>query len=150
MLSISSKNKAFTLIELLIVVGVIGILTGVVITVINPKRLQGKARDAVRIKDLSIIKGALEQYYSEHNEYPPESSVVFGNPLTDATGNTIYLKSLPHDPKYPDSSWNDYCYTRTNPGDYILCAQVEIADSANNPPNSCITANNVYCVWNPF
>ena len=41
------KQKGFTLIELLIVIVILGILAGVVLSVINPGRQQTKAKNAV-------------------------------------------------------------------------------------------------------
>lgn len=42
-----TNDKGFTLIELLIVIVIIGILAGIVLSVINPAQQQAKAREAV-------------------------------------------------------------------------------------------------------
>ncbi|MFH1388890.1 MAG: prepilin-type N-terminal cleavage/methylation domain-containing protein, partial [Patescibacteria group bacterium] len=71
---IRSRVVGFTLIELLIVVFLIGIFAGIIISVINPAVFKGRARDGVRMQDLAVIKGGLEQYYSENNTYPGATS----------------------------------------------------------------------------
>jgi prepilin-type N-terminal cleavage/methylation domain-containing protein len=53
----NTASKAFTLIELLIVIVIIGILAGAVIAVINPAQMQRKAREAVM--RTNVEKGCL-------------------------------------------------------------------------------------------
>jgi prepilin-type N-terminal cleavage/methylation domain-containing protein len=72
----SEKNNVeycsgFTLIELVIVIGVITVLAGGLLIVLNPLAQLGKARDAQRKNDLHQIKLLLEQYYNDHQRYPP-------------------------------------------------------------------------------
>jgi len=61
-------NKAFTLIELLIVIVIIGILAVALIP--RLVGMQGKARNVQRIADLKAIQSALELYQSEKGSYP--------------------------------------------------------------------------------
>ncbi len=49
------KNKAFTLIELLIVIGIIAILAAAVIVAINPGRQFAQARDGYQKKTYKYI-----------------------------------------------------------------------------------------------
>ena len=58
-------KKGFTLLELLIVIGILAILSTTVILVINPAELLKKARDSQRISDLSTIKTAIAYYVTE-------------------------------------------------------------------------------------
>ena len=147
------SKKAFTLVELLIVVGIIAILSGVVIAFINPRTLRGKARDGVRRNDMALIKGALEQYYAEHNEYP--NAILFGSPWAG------YLQQIPVDPL--GATATPYCYTPDpanldTPQLCVLCACMENADNGLEPTNglnNCETACNTsyagsYCINNPF
>ena len=52
-------KKGFTLLELLIVIGILSILSTTVVLVINPAQLLKKARDAQRISDLNTVKTAI-------------------------------------------------------------------------------------------
>lgn len=139
------NNKAFTLIELLIVVSIIGILSGLIIVVINPAKFTGRARDGVRKQDLSIIKAALEQYYAEKNQYPPSSEIKFGSTWPN------YLKSVPQDPRFATYSWT-YCYSRSaDMQNYSLCARVEDSSNSNGSDfcgNPTLEDFISYCVQN--
>lgn len=55
------KAKAFTLIELLIVIAIIGVLAVTVILALNPAEAQKKARDTQRLKDATTLQAILEQ-----------------------------------------------------------------------------------------
>lgn len=56
------KKEGFTLLELLIVIGILAILGAVVIFVLNPAETLRKTRDSSRISDLATIKTALGLY----------------------------------------------------------------------------------------
>ncbi|MCX6737082.1 MAG: DUF1566 domain-containing protein [Candidatus Parcubacteria bacterium] len=58
----NNLNKGFTLLELLIVIGILAILSAVTILVINPAELLRKSRDTQRISDLGAINSALAFY----------------------------------------------------------------------------------------
>jgi len=58
-------KKGFTLLELLIVIGILAILSTTVVLVINPAELLKKARDSQRISDLSTVKTAIAYYVTE-------------------------------------------------------------------------------------
>src|ERR1019366_5657121 len=55
-------RKAFTLIELLIVIAIIAILAVVVILVLNPAQLLAQSRDSARLSDLANLTNALGLY----------------------------------------------------------------------------------------
>ncbi|WP_456327756.1 type II secretion system protein, partial [Archaeoglobus sp.] len=58
-------KKGFTLLELLIVIGILAILATTVVLVINPAQLLKKARDSQRISDLNSLKTAIGYYTTE-------------------------------------------------------------------------------------
>jgi len=62
-----TKNKAFTLIEIMVVVAIIGILAAFVI--VNLSRAQARSRDTRRKTDLSQIAKAYQVYYQDKGTY---------------------------------------------------------------------------------
>ncbi|PIR42690.1 hypothetical protein CO058_00400 [candidate division WWE3 bacterium CG_4_9_14_0_2_um_filter_35_11] len=148
--SAQPHRLAFTLIELLIVVGVIGILSGLVIVVINPNTQFAKARDSNRKKDLALISSALEQYYADNNAYPATQS---GNSVSalPLAGSPKYIQSIPADPK----SGFAYCYTSVSPYQtFNLCAKLESGADQLNGATTCTPTGaggtGDYCLTNSF
>lgn len=128
--SIKLQNeKGFTLVELLLVVIIIAILTGVLLSIVNVGGIRSKARDSQRIADLKRIQGALELYYSANRTYP------VGDWTALAALDPNYINILPNDPQ---SGWN-YYYNGTST-DYVLTAQMEVSTSAQQSP--CSSLNN--------
>jgi prepilin-type N-terminal cleavage/methylation domain-containing protein len=59
---IHSVRQAFTLIELLLVIGIIAILAGIVIVAINPTKQLASARDAQRRSHVNALINAVYQF----------------------------------------------------------------------------------------
>ncbi len=100
-------KKAFTLIEILIVVAVIGILA--VLAMTNWKGQLNKAKDTQRKKDLNRLRTAFEEYYNDHNCYPPSDI------LNNCGGSELqpYLNSIPCDPETHTPYY--YVFDENNP-----------------------------------
>lgn len=63
-------RSSFTLIEMLIVIGIIGILTTISMTSFTSA--QRRARDVTRKSQILSVQSALERYHSANNIYAPE------------------------------------------------------------------------------
>ena len=74
------NNKAFTLVELLVVIAVIGLLASIVLVSLGPAR--AKARDAARISDVRQMSTALEIEAADGSE------ALIGCTIVDADVST--------------------------------------------------------------
>lgn len=143
------RLNAFTLIELLLVVGLIGVLSGVTIAIINPDNIAKNGRDATRKKDLSLISSALEQYYADNNIYPTSANI--GALGTLLTGTPKYINVMPIDPKTGYS----YCYSSPAGNQtFNLCAKLESGTTQLNGATTCTPTGpggtGDYCLTNSF
>jgi len=122
------RNRAFSLIELMIVVSIIGILTTVIVA--NFNSVKTKSRDGKRVSDLGNMQVALAYYFDRCREYP--ASVTSGKAdwnLSTSCPNTTqtvtlgdYLGTVPKDP----SSNASYEYIRnTDKNAYLLRTTLE-------------------------
>lgn len=94
----ANSSLAFTLIEILIVVAIIGVLSAGFIILIDPQRHLQKARDSQRKSDLRQIQSAIEVYRADCGEYP---SSPLGSSLTASCNgpSVTYMQIVPRDPK---------------------------------------------------
>ncbi len=114
------KTKGFTLIEILLVIGIIAVLATVVIVALNPAQRFADARDSRRLSDIQSILSAVQQYIVDNQGTLPSGldttekqigTNTSGCELTEgacsantsycldlSTSLAPYLKSLPYDP----------------------------------------------------
>lgn len=128
----SKLVKAFTLIELLIVIVIIGILANALITTVV--WVQGKVRDTQRIADLKQIQSALELYAIDHKGEYPVSSTRRSNCINHwsypTSGLSWYIPDLAPDyittlPLDPRQTQPNKCYLyRSNWIDYMVMAHL--------------------------
>ncbi|HLL60096.1 MAG TPA: prepilin-type N-terminal cleavage/methylation domain-containing protein [Candidatus Nitrosocosmicus sp.] len=134
---IPSKVKGFTLLELLVVIGIIGILVSMGFA--SYSTAQKKARDA-RVKgDLKAIQTSLEQYYSVCGYSYPANIYAVG----PGSGGIICLTGtpapiMPTVPVHPKTGEN-YSYTQATSSDYTLCAPTPPFES-ESVTNYCLTS----------
>ena len=103
------SRRAFTLIELLIVVAIIAILAAIAV----PNFLEAQTRAKVsRVKnDMRTIATAMESYFVDSNTYPGDSDNTLGNNcqggLAYLTTPIAYITTLVRDPFQTQRSAND-------------------------------------------
>lgn len=74
----SQQSSGFTLVELLVVIVIIGILAGVLISVINPAAQQNKAKDANVKAAISKVSLATESFISAYGRAPYDHEFIAG------------------------------------------------------------------------
>ena len=144
-----TKNKGFTLIEILVVIGIIGILATVVLVAVNPNRQFKQARDSQRVANVNTILNALGQNMADH-----EGNLVCAGTKIELAADTVfnlnsngdtndfniadclipdYISKLPYDPKNEDGHFIDnddfdtgYTLTRDGNNRFVVAATGEI------------------------
>lgn len=70
-----SIKKGFTLIEVLLVIAILSILSGIVILAINPQKQLLDAHKAQRVADVNTILSAVYQYANDNKGNMPGSNI---------------------------------------------------------------------------
>ncbi len=124
------KRSGFTLVEILLVIGIIAVLATVVIVALDPAKRFEDARNARRLSDIQSILTAVQQYIVDHKGVLPAGIEVTEKQLGTASGGcevygsycnvsvsscvdlssdlAKYLKTLPYDPSAGSSDVTGY------------------------------------------
>jgi prepilin-type N-terminal cleavage/methylation domain-containing protein len=122
-----SQKKGFTLLEILVVIGIIAVLVGLATT--SYSTAQKKARDTKRKSDLRTIQNCLEQYYSYNNNFKYNGSLPTGSGLVSTGTLPTVLNcgstalTTPKDP-INDSNYQ-YLVTAITADSYRITATLE-------------------------
>ncbi len=119
------KRQGFTLIEVLLVIGIIVILAGAIIVAVNPGRQLANTRNTQRTTDANAILNAIvENIIGNEGKWNCTSSVYSSTSLPDATATIVtgsennqneinlsclvplYISKIPVDPSLPANSIN--------------------------------------------
>lgn len=136
-----NHKLGFTLIELILVVGIIGMLATAGIAILNPFEQFKKATDSRIKSDLTQVQRGLEVYYQDKGQYPLHSASTYR--IVDSSLGTInwgspwgtYMSLLPKD---PDTS-HTYVYYSNGQSYYLyanLTRGVKDSQVCNNG-NAC-------------
>ncbi len=102
-----SKKSGFTLFEIIITVGIIAILAGATIMLINPAQQMARARNVQRQSDINFILNAVGQNIADNRgTFNCSSGAIPTSSTKMATGAynvapclvPVYLDKLPFDP----------------------------------------------------
>lgn len=143
----SVHNKGFTLIEILVVIGMIAILAAIVLVAINPARQFAQGRNSQRVSNVETIMNALGQDLAEHKGVSSCAVTTSTSTIGTPAGSGIvdlstclanYIGSgIPKDPT--DGTDADTKYKISiNAGRYTICADGYNEAALNNPGVYCL------------
>jgi Tfp pilus assembly protein PilE len=106
----SGLRSAFTILEALVVILVVGILAAIAVYSLNVTRASN--RDAKRISDISVIRASLTQHWLQKASYPATEAVDLGRPgsgaekltgsgfvAADSSTSPVFLELVPVGPR---------------------------------------------------
>lgn len=146
------KNRGFTLIEILIVIGIIAILASIVVVAINPARQFAQARNTQRTSNVETILNAIGQNLADNKGIFTCTNI--GTTITNTANNIgtsgglvnlsclvpIYVTQIPFDPNGGDDADTKYTI-KIDPivGRYTVCAPGGAEPSIAGSTSICLT-----------
>lgn len=144
-------RRGFTLIEILIVIGIIAILAAIVIVAINPARQFAEARESQRTSNVDAILDAIGQNMADNNGVFKCGYVLTSSSsdISSAYANIrpclvpTYMPELPFDPNagvMSDSNYDtDYTVAQDSTGRVTVCAPHGVEAAIASSSAICVT-----------
>lgn len=128
----NGMKRGFTLIELMVVIGILAVLAAIVLVAINPSRQFSLANNSKRQSDINAILAAVQQYaISNHGTYP--AGITTSAQIIEKSGGvdlcsmlvTAYIAALPVDPLTNGGTPVSNCASAYNTNYTILKSAVD-------------------------
>jgi type IV pilus assembly protein PilA len=100
----TNTTKGFTLVELLVVIGVLAVLLTITLIAINPARQFSQSNNTKRASDVNTILNAVHQYAADNKGTLPAGITATSQTVSSGGANicaalvTDYVAALPVDP----------------------------------------------------
>jgi prepilin-type N-terminal cleavage/methylation domain-containing protein len=114
----AERKRGFTLLEILLVLGIIGILSAIAVAAINPSRQFKVARDTQRLTNVEAITSGLSQNVAEHRGALVCGGVTVSLPSVATNMSSVsgdfdvasclvpdYMSVVPYDPNTPTAHY---------------------------------------------
>lgn len=131
-----AKTRGFTLIEILVVIGIIAVLAAIVIIAINPARQFAQARNTQRVSNIDTILNAIGQNVADNKgiltgcgTITASTTIGTGSGNVDLGVSTCLVpkyipSSIPVDPTNGTAADTKYEISfDANTGRYMVCAK---------------------------
>jgi len=133
------RSGGFTLIEILVVLGILAVLLAIVLIAINPARQFSQANNTQRHSDINSILNAIHQYASDNTGSLPSGITTSALTIASTGASTVdlcsdlvptYIADLPIDPSDgTESPANSLC---TDSGAAYNTGYTVLKSSTNN------------------
>ena len=143
-----SKLAGFTLVELILIMGILVLLISGAVVVVNPSEYLKKSRDNKRLSNLETLDRAINEFLLDNGRYPGTENILFSS--TSPSGwidedLSQYTSVQPIDPSHDKGYYLMYFH---NSNSYEVNAQVEYlfdeaANDGGDDPNMYELGNNL-------
>lgn len=137
------RQAGFTLVELLVVIGVLGVLAAAVLTAINPLEQLARGRDGGRKSTVSQLGHAVQSYYTSQNAVYPTGNATWITTLQTA-GEIKAVPATVAPGCAGTNAQNGWCYVVSG-ADAIVFAPAESASERTRA--GCTTTQATWIVW---
>lgn len=115
------NQKGFTLIEILVVIGILAVLFAIALVAINPARQFSQANNTKRRSDVNAVLNAIHQYAADNRGALPTGIATTSATIGNGTGEanicaalvTRYVAALPRDPSVTGGDVTDCTATHS-------------------------------------